>query len=148
MDIEWWMWLAAGVGLALAELMIASFYALWFGLGALVVALLVALNPGFPLVAQLSIWGLASVAMTVAWLKFFPRGDKTRAGTSGEFIGEIGLLVASVQPFECGRVRFQRPILGSDSWDCVSDTAIQAGERVRLVSVEGSFLKVSKTKEQ
>ena len=40
--------------------------------------------------------------------------------------------------------RFQRPILGADEWPCLADQTISAGERVRLVSVEGSYLKVVK----
>jgi membrane-bound ClpP family serine protease len=41
-------------------------------------------------------------------------------------------------------VRFQRPILGSEEWVCTADAAIAAGERVKVVAVEGSYLKVSK----
>ena len=55
-----------------------------------------------------------------------------------------GLLVGAVEPFQRGKVRFQRPILGADEWACVAESAIAAGERVRVISVEGSFLKVAK----
>jgi membrane-bound ClpP family serine protease len=47
-------------------------------------------------------------------------------------------------PFERGRVRFQKPLLGSDEWECVVDEPVAAGERVRVVAVEGSFLRVEK----
>ena len=59
-------------------------------------------------------------------------------------MGEIGLLVGAVAPFARGKVRFQRPILGSEEWVCTADAAIAAGERVKVVAVEGSYLKVSK----
>jgi hypothetical protein len=42
-------------------------------------------------------------------------------------------------------VRFQKPVLGSDTWDCISDEAIRSGERVRVLEVEGSLMKVGKT---
>jgi membrane protein implicated in regulation of membrane protease activity len=84
--------------------------------------------------------------MVMLWFRVFKQSfQKTRIGTAGDAIGEIGLLVAAVAPFERGKVRFQRPVLGSEEWVCVADTAIAAGERVRVVAVEGSFLKVSKT---
>ena len=56
----------------------------------------------------------------------------------------MGLLVGAVAPFERGRVRFQRPVLGAEEWVCLAETAIPAGERVRVVAIEGSFLKVAK----
>lgn len=129
----------------LAELLIPSFFIVWFGLGALAVGLL-ALAFDLSLPAQLATWTLASLAMVWLWFKVFKRGfHKTRIGTAdGEVIGEVGLLVSAVAPFERGRVRFQRPLLGADEWVCLADTAIAAGERVRVTGVEGSFLKVSK----
>ncbi len=65
--------------------------------------------------------------------------------TLRSIVGEIGLLVSAVAPFERGKVRFQRPVLGSEEWVCLADTAIAAGERVKVIAVEGSFVKVSKT---
>ena len=70
---------------------------------------------------------------------------KTLIGTAtGEVIGEVGLLVSAVAPFERGKVRFQRPVLGAEEWVCMAESAIAAGERVRVVSVEGSYVKVAK----
>ena len=118
MHLEWWAWIVGGIALIVAELAIPSFFVIWFGLGALLVGLLRVFKPSF---------------------------QKTRIGTSaGEAIGEIGLLVAAVAPFERGKVRFQRPVLGSEEWVCVADSPIAAGERVKVIAVEGSFLTVGK----
>jgi hypothetical protein len=96
--------------------------------------------------AQIGVWVLASVAMTVLGFRVFKRSQhKTLIGTAaGEVIGEIGLLVSAVAPFERGKVRFQRPVLGAEEWACVAESAIAAGQRVRVVSVEGSYVKVAK----
>lgn len=147
MQLEWWTWIVGGIALILAELAIPSFFVIWFGLGALLVGLLALLLPGLSMTAQLAIWTFTSLAMVVLWFRVFKPGfHKTRIGTSaGEAIGEIGLLVSAVAPFERGRVRFQRPVLGSEEWICVADTAISAGERVKVIAVEGSFLTVGKT---
>ncbi len=147
MQIEWWTWIVGGIVLILAELAIPSFFVVWFGLGALLVGLLQLVLPELSLTAQLAIWTLASLAMVILWFRVFKPGrHKTRVGLAeGEVIGEIGLLVSAVAPFERGKVRFQRPVLGSEEWTCLADDAIAPGERVRVVAVEGSFLKVSKT---
>ncbi|MDP3037325.1 MAG: NfeD family protein, partial [Rhodocyclaceae bacterium] len=70
---------------------------------------------------------------------------KTRIGMAdANVVGEIGMLVRNVAPFEKGEVRFQKPILGTDVWECIADEAIRSGERVRVLDVEGSFLKVGR----
>jgi len=146
MNPEWWHWIVGGIVLVLAELVIPSFFIVWFGLGALLTGLLT-LAFDLSVTAQLATWTLASLAMVGLWFRVFKQSFvKTRVGTAdGEVIGEIGLLVSAVAPFERGKVRFQRPVLGSEEWVCLADTAIAAGERVKVVAVEGSFLKVSKT---
>ena len=146
MNPEWWHWIVGGIVLVLAELVIPSFFIVWFGLGALLTGLLT-LAFDLSLTAQLATWTLASLAMVGLWFRVFKQSFvKTRVGTAdGEVIGEIGLLVSAVAPFERGKVRFQRPVLGSEEWVCLADAAIAAGERVKVVAVEGSFVKVSKT---
>ena len=130
----------------LLELAVPAFFVIWFGFGAMLVGLVLLLAPGLALSAQIGVWVLASVAMTVLWFRVFKRSQhKTLVGTAaGEVIGEIGLLVSAVAPFERGKVRFQRPVLGAEEWACVAESAIAAGERVRVVSVEGSYVKVAK----
>lgn len=145
MNPEWWHWIVGGIALVIAELVVPSFFIVWFGLGALLVGLLM-LGIDLSPTAQLGVWSIASLAMVVLWFRVFKQSFiKTRAGTAdGDVIGEIGLLVNAVAPFERGKVRFQRPVLGSEEWVCLADTAIAAGDRVRVVAVEGSFLKVGK----
>ena len=145
MHPEWWHWVVGGIVLILAELVIPSFFIVWFGLGALLVGLL-ALAFNLSLTAQLATWTLASLAMVWLWFRVFKQSfQKTRVGTAdGEVIGEIGLMVSAVAPFERGKVRFQRPVLGADEWVCLADVKIAAGERVKILTVEGSFLKVGK----
>lgn len=145
MELAWWHWAVGGIALILAELAIPSFVLIWFGAGALVVALLVALA-GIGLTAQLAVWLVVSLLLVAGWFKVFkPNMHKTRIGMSDANItGEIGILVRDVALFEKGQVRFQKPILGADVWECIADEAIKNGERVRVLDVEGSFLKVGR----
>jgi inner membrane protein len=146
MNLEWWHWAVLGIALILAELLIPAFFIIWFGLGGLLVAGLLFIAPGLSATTQLALWTLASLGMVVLWFKVFkPSHHKTRIGTAdGEVIGEIGLLVGAVAPFQRGKVRFQRPVLGTEEWVCLAEEAIAAGQRVRVVAVEGSFLKVAR----
>lgn len=144
-ELEWWHWAVGGIVLVLAELAVPSFVLIWFGLGALVVALAVSLAD-IGVTAQLTLWLVVSLALIVAWFKVFrPESHKTRIGMAdANVVGEVGMLVHDVAPFEKGRVRFQKPILGADTWECIADEAIPTGQRVRVLDVEGSFLKVGR----
>lgn len=145
MEPAWWHWAVGGLVLIVAELVVPSFVLIWFGVGALAVALLLTLT-GIGLTAQLAIWLAVSLALVAAWFKVFrPSMHKTRIGMADAgVVGEIGVLVRDVAPFEKGQVRFQKPLLGDDVWDCIADEAIRNGERVRVLEVEGSFLKVGR----
>ena len=147
MQPEWWHWAVAGIALILAELAVPAFVLVWFGLGALLVALAVAVFGLANLTGQLGLWLVASVAMVALWFKVFrPDAHKTRVGMSAPaMIGEIGLLSSTVSPFARGEVRFQKPLLGSDVWPCIADEEIRSGERVKVLSVEGSLLKVGRS---
>lgn len=146
MHPEWWHWIVGGIALMLAELAIPSFFIIWFGLGGLLVGLLMLILPELSPTTQLATWTLASLAMVGLWFRVFKQNlHKTRVGMAdGEVIGEIGLLVSSVAPFARGKVRFQRPVLGSEEWVCLADSEIAAGERVKVIAIEGSFVKITK----
>ena len=150
MNFEWWHWIVLGLALVVAELAVPAFFIIWFGLGALVVGLAVLVLP-LPLgeTAQIGLWVVASLAMVGLWFRVFKGGEylrsRTRVGQSdGEPIGEIGLMTRPAEPFARGRLRFQKPVLGAEEWECVADAPIAVGERVRVVAIEGSFLKVVK----
>lgn len=146
--LEWWHWIVAGLGLVMAELLLSTFIVLWFGLGAVIVGLLLWALPDLSLATQMLLWSAASCAMVVLWFRLFkPNLHKSRVGMSDDatLIGEVGLLLRDVDQFQRGEVRFQKPLIGSDRWTCIADEAIAAGERVRVVSVEGTLVKVKKT---
>lgn len=145
MELSWWHWAVGGIALIIAELVVPSFVIVWFGLAAFVVALAVAMAD-LSLTTQLALWLIASLAMLSAWFRIFrPNQFKTRIGLSdANVIGEIGLLTRRVAPFEKGEVRFQKPVLGADLWPCIADEEIEAGSRVKVLAVEGTFVKVGR----
>ena len=146
MQPEWWHWAVLGIGLIIAELAVPAFFIVWFGLGALLVSVVVLVAPSLGLTAQLLTWTVASVAMVVIWFRIFKPGmHKTRIGMSdSNIVGEVGMLTRDVEPYQKGQVRFQKPLVGSELWECISDETIRSGERVKVLGIEGSFLKVGR----
>lgn len=145
MELAWWHWAVGGIVLIVAELFVPSFVVIWFGLSALGVAVFVGLYE-FSLTGQLTLWLVGSLLMLFLWFRVFkPSQHKTHVGMSDAgVIGEVGLLTRPVAPFEKGEVRFQKPVLGSDIWPCIADEAIPAGSRVKILAIEGTFVKVGR----
>ncbi|MGE8063870.1 NfeD family protein [Pseudomonas sp. NPDC089569] len=142
MEMQWWYWVVLGFALAALEIFTMSFFVLWFGIGAVLVGLLCWASPELTLANQLLAWTVLSTLLVVFWFKVInKRGPDTR-WTAEDVIGQIGLLTSPVSEFVKGRVRFQKPILGSEEWVCVSNSEIPSGERVRIVSVEGNTVRI------
>jgi len=148
MEIEllYWHWLVFGMLLVAGEIFIPSFTILWFGLGALVVGLLMlVLELNFP--AQILIWTVSSVLCTVLWFKYFkPRMiDKTNAGISRDAaIGEAGQVIKVPTEHSRGQMRFTTPVLGNDEWDFICDSEVALGDRVHIKEISGNTLIVVK----
>ncbi|MDO8314965.1 MAG: NfeD family protein [Rugosibacter sp.] len=149
MQILWWYWMVLGMGLALAELALFSFFIIWFAIGALLVGVALLVFPNLSFTAQVLLWTVVSIVMTVLWFRFFRHANKTRSGQADEALGEIGVLVSAIEPVGSssgrGEVRFQKPIMGAERWACLADESIAAGTRVKVLAVDGQFLKVGKT---
>jgi membrane protein implicated in regulation of membrane protease activity len=143
----WWHWVVLGVVLTLLELAVPAFFLVWFGVGAIIVGLTTLAMPQVSFVWQVAIWIAASVGFIWLWFKVFKSDvHKTRAGMSkGQLVGEIGLVIRDIRPFEKGQIRFQKPVLGDEVWESIADEEIKAGERVKVLDVEGNILKVGKT---
>jgi membrane protein implicated in regulation of membrane protease activity len=145
-QLMYWHWLVFGMLLVAAEIFIPSFTILWFGLGALVVGLLMlVLELNFP--AQILIWTVSSVAFTFFWFKYFkPKMiDKTNAGISRDAaIGEAGQVIKVPTEHSRGQMRFSTPVLGDDEWDFICDNEVALGDRVHIKEISGNTLIVVK----
>jgi membrane protein implicated in regulation of membrane protease activity len=131
----------------MAEIFLASFTILWFGLGALVVGLVLLLFPALPFSIQLVLWIVLSAGFALYWFRYFrPRMvDKTKAGISREaVIGESGTVIRVPQEGQKGVVRFSIPILGDDEWEFICEQQVAAGDRVHIKDFSGNSLIVVK----
>ena len=146
MHLLWWHWVVLGVVLTLLELAVPAFFLIWFGAGAIVVGLVLLAFPAMGFAAQGIVWMAVSIAFIVLWFKVFkPGAHKTRAGMStGQLLGEVGIVTKEIRPYDRGQIRLQKPILGEELWESIAEEEIRVGERVKVLAVEGNFLKVGR----
>jgi len=147
MELLWWHWVVLGVTLTLLELVIPAFVLVWFGAGAIIVGIAVLAFPQMSFAWQGITWIAFSVAFIWLWFKVFKPGfHKTRAGMSkGQLVGEIGMVIRDIRPYDKGQIRLQKPVLGDEVWDSIAEEEIKTGERVKVLAVEGNFLKVTRS---
>ncbi|WP_407303602.1 NfeD family protein [Acinetobacter sp.] len=142
---EPWHWFVLGVLLILSELVLPAFAALWFGIAAIMVGILLWLFPMMGSTTQLVTWIILSVLCTLLWFKFIKplSTDKTKAGLSREAtIGQVGMVIQTHMHHDLITVRFPMPVLGSDEWNCRILEPVQVGDRVRVVDILGNELVV------
>jgi len=147
MIIEYWHWLVLGMVLIGFEIFLPSFITLWFGLGALVVAGLLALLPSLSTSSQLVIWAILSSGFGIAWFKVLrPKmTDRTKAGIAREAIaGETGMVIKAPSEGVRGHVRFTTPVLGDDEWGFICEDSVVTGDKVMIKEASGNTLVVSK----
>jgi len=142
---EPWHWLLLGVLLIFSELILPAFAALWFGVAAIIVSIILWIFPSLSFTAQVVCWIILSVLCTVAWFKFIKplSVDKTKAGLPREAtIGQTGMVIQVGLDHDQILVRFPMPVLGSDEWNCRTLSPVQVGDRVRVTDILGNDLVV------
>ena len=145
-EVAYWHWMVFGLGLALLEIMMLSFVALWFGLGAFIVGLLLLIMP-FSFTAQLAVWIGTSIVIIFSWFKWVSPllKNKSFSGMAREsMVGQIGIVIEYNSAHEGrGTLRFSAPILGADEWQFICTDAVEVGSRVIVREFSGNTLIVS-----
>lgn len=144
MGLQPWHWAVIGMLLMIGELFIPSFAMLWFGVAALVTALLLWAVP-MGLLSQVVFWLGLSIVVCILWFRLIQPRIKTRtkAGLGGSVIvGEIGMIVSPVLTNGLGVVRFSVPKVGAAEWACrtLDGRPIEVGTRVIVTAVMGNEL--------
>lgn len=150
-NLYWILWCILGAVLIVAEVFTSGFVLLWFGIGALAAALAGIIgidNLGI----QFVIFALVSIGLTAAsrtiFLNYFSRehtGDSLRTGADA-LPGKIGTVVSSSHgAMQEGAVK----VFGSTwtAYPAEGESPLEAGERVRVESIEGSSIYVRRIDE-
>lgn len=140
-----WAWIVAGVVLLALELVIPGGYLLWLGVAGIITGLAAMFQPiDWPF--QFLIFGVLSLILIVAWMRYFKgrdvESDRPFLNRRAEaFIGHEAVLD---EPIRDG---FGRLSLGDTVWR-VTGPDLPAGRRVRVVSADGAVLRVEASGEK
>lgn len=134
------LWAIAGLVLVVAELLSTGFVLVFFGLGALVTALLVRLGLLSGLVGPIIVFSLASLALMGLMRSFLKRRFAGTKDMNPDYLGQTVLVVKDIGPGLEGAVSWR----GSE-WLAFSRAgpAFKAGERARVVGRDGIRLEVT-----
>jgi inner membrane protein len=150
-DWVWILWCVLGLTLIVAEVFTSGFVLLWFGIAALAAAFagLVGIDS---LAVQFLIFATVSIGLTIAsrtiFVNYFTSqkpGEELRMGMEA-LPGKIGTVVSSSRgAMNEGAVK----VLGSTwtAYPAQGESALEAGERVRIESIEGASIYVRRIDE-
>lgn len=141
-----WIWAILGLALLSAELLSSTFYFLWFGVAALVVALLLWLIPAMPATLQLFLFAFLSLSSLTVWRRYYKKtSTDLRIGQSqGDEVGRSGTITEAVSPQKSGRIRFAQGVMGSRDWEAIADEDIAVGAEATIVEIAGNSLRVKR----
>jgi membrane protein implicated in regulation of membrane protease activity len=147
-ELMYWHWLVLGLVLLIGEMVLTSFIALWFGLGAGLVGAVMWIGIALTLPQQIFAWIVASCVFTFAWFRWVKpqmSDEHTRTNLGLEaIIGQTGIVIRTPQTEQRGMVRFSTPLLGSDEWLFLCEQRVTEGDRVMVKEVSGNTLIVEK----
>ena len=141
-----WIWGIVGLVLLSAEMLLGTMDALWFGIAAVVLAVLTWLFPHMPWPLQLFLFSALSLGALFLWRRH-DKGTSTdlHIGQSqGDEIGRVGIIIEAVGPRQNGRIRFSQGVMGSREWAAVADEEIEADAEAAIVAIEGNRLRVKR----
>ena len=139
MALSWWLWLLLGFLLFALELATpGGFFVFFFGVGAVVVALLNALGLAGPPWVQWMLFGVISAGSLLLFRK--PLQNRLRRPSGGEVDSIVGQTAVSMDPIavrEIGRVELRGTVWSACN---AGDAAIAAGQRCSVERVDGLTL--------
>jgi membrane protein implicated in regulation of membrane protease activity len=139
--MDWWLWIAIGLALTVAELVTPSgFFIIFFGLAALTVGILTALGMGGTTWVQ---WLLFSV-LSIAYVLVFRGRLQTKmqvpeARDVDSLIGGLAVVQERLLPGVVGKVEVRGSMWSARN---TSSVALDAGQRARVTAVDGLTLTV------
>lgn len=136
--MTWWMWVLLGFGLAGLELVTTSLHFAFFGVGAILVGLLVATGLGIPLWLQLFLFTIISVVLLLFRRRFLILFKYQVPDREVDAItGEVAIASEEIPPGGIGKAENR-----GSSWNArnVGNRPLAKGERCLVERVDGLTL--------
>ncbi len=135
-----WHWLIVGFLLLALEMLVPAMVLIWFGIGAIVTGILLALIPGLSVGIQILVFALLSVGSLVIWRKTHPEQSVTSdtPELNNRLHSHIGKEYVLSEAIINGRGSMR---VGDTAWR-VQGPDLPAGTRVRVTGVSGVIFTV------
>ena len=139
--MQWWMWLAGGLVLVVAELVTPSgFFIIFFGIGALTVGLLAAAEL---VTSQWLQWLLFSLS-SIAYLALFRGRLQSKVqmpppASVDSLVGVLAIVQERLLPGVVGKVEVRGSIWSARN---TSSVVLDPGQRARVAAVDGLTLTI------
>jgi membrane protein implicated in regulation of membrane protease activity len=139
--MTWWLWVALGLVLGAIELATpGGFFVIFFSVAALAIGLVQLAG------LELPAWGqwLVFPILALGALRVFRRPllDRLQSNTVGDvdpIVSELAVPVADIEPGQHGRAELRGALWNAHN---VGGTAVTAGQRCRVVAVNGLQLDI------
>ncbi|HUF19086.1 MAG TPA: NfeD family protein [Thermoanaerobaculia bacterium] len=136
--MEWWIWILVGFLLLGLELLSTTLHLAFFGIGALLVGLAIALGLDVPLWAELLLFTAASVGLLLfrqPVLRLFRTGQEDRR--IDDMVGETAVVRDEIAVNALGRAELRGTLWTARN---MADRPLVPGERCTVVKIEGLTL--------
>jgi inner membrane protein len=134
--MDWWIWILVGLLICVAELVTpGGFYILFFGIGAIVVGVLVGFQAAGPAWFQFILF--SAVSVLCLWLFREKLLQLTRGRPSesvDSLVGEVAVPLEDISANSVGKAEMR-----GTSWNTrnIGDKPVARGQRCRVERVEG-----------
>jgi inner membrane protein len=131
-----WIWAAIGLALVITEMVVPTFFIIFLGIGALIVAVATLAGLTESIISQLLLFAVSSTV-----LMLFLRGRLKRKLSAKEmepeYLGQLATVTETILPGREGKVSYR-----GSTWPAVADTEIQKDATVTIIGRDGLCLKV------
>ncbi len=142
------MWFIIGIALLFIEFLLPGFILFFFGVGAVLTAVLIWVGVLDSTIAQLIFFSVSSVVLLIALRRYFSKylkGDVSNEGkykiTEEEFIGKRVKVVKRIEPNSVdGKIEFEGTL-----WNANSDETIEPGTMAEITSKDNITFNVKTT---
>jgi len=137
--MSWWAWIVVGLALLVAEMLTpGGLFALFFGLGALVVGLLALAGLSGPPWLQWFLFAGLSLALLALMRQRLRRRLEGRGRADVDsIVGEVAVPVTALEPEGFGKAELRGSV-----WEArnLAPVRVEAGQRCRVERVDGLML--------
>jgi membrane protein implicated in regulation of membrane protease activity len=133
--MAWWIWVLAGFALLAIEMASTTMHVGFFGLGAFIEALLVAVGVAGPLWAQILTFTIVSLVLLLLVRPFVVKKLKlSETRIVDSLIGESAVAIDTIAPSGLGKAEMR-----GSTWNArnIGENGLQPGQRARVERVDG-----------